>query len=108
VPGGALQNRGHRDPATVARLFAAAIGKGLHTPGSWWRAAGGTRYASAVGMRLTNYLDAEGHPICPSCGKGIGPVESAARIDDCLVHMVCFRAARERQDVGLDPCEPAT
>jgi hypothetical protein len=55
---------------------------------------------------LTNYLDPEGRPICLTCGKAIKPLDSTARVDDCMTHLACFRSARERANAGLDPCAP--
>ena len=55
-------------------------------------------------MDVTNYKD--GNPICPACGKAIGPPENTARVQDCMTHLACFRAAKERVQAGLDPCEP--
>ena len=60
----------------------------------------------ATFMELRNYLDKDGNPICPTCGKGIGPLESTARIQDCMTHLACFRNARQQAKEGLDPCEP--
>ena len=58
-------------------------------------------------MRLANYLDADGMPICTVCGKPIGPVDATAKIEDCLIHLSCFREARQRALSGEEPCEPA-
>src|SRR6185436_2099850 len=53
-------------------------------------------------MDVTNYKD--GNPICPACGKAIGPPENTARVQDCMTHLACFRAAKERaRPPGLGP-----
>ena len=56
----------------------------------------------ATANRLTNYLDAEGYPVCPTCGHAILPAQGVMRIADCMIHVFCFAQAR----VDPEPCEP--
>ena len=70
------------------------------------RTESGAVYAVYVSMELMNYLNPDGYPICPTCGRVIEPIESTARVRDCMTHLTCFRIARDRANAGLDPCEP--
>jgi len=54
-----------------------------------------------VSLPVKNYLDAEGYPVCPTCGRSILPVQNVARVDDCMVHVSCYAVAKEAED----PCE---
>jgi hypothetical protein len=54
-------------------------------------------------IALQNYLDADGHPICPECGLPLEPGQPAARPDGCMVHLECFDAAMAK----LEPCQPS-
>ena len=56
-----------------------------------------------IARELTNYLDAEGYPVCPTCGHAILPAQGVMRIADCMIHVLCFTRAR----VDPEPCEPA-
>ena len=38
---------------------------------------------------LVNYLDVEGFPVCPTCGRAILPVQGVMRIADCMIHVAC-------------------
>ena len=52
---------------------------------------------------LLNYLDQEGAPICPTCGRAIRPHDAVMRIDDCMIHARCVTEAR----MAEEPCEPS-
>ena len=52
---------------------------------------------------LVNYLDVEGFPVCPTCGRAILPVQGVMRIADCMIHVACY--ADTRRD--SEPCEPS-
>ena len=54
-------------------------------------------------VRLSNYVDVNGAPVCPTCGLAILPAHPAMRIDDCMIHVACFHEA-DRKD---QPCQPA-
>lgn len=53
--------------------------------------------------RLVNYSDVEGRPVCPTCGHAILPAQGVVRVEDCMVHVSCYPAARDQDE----PCEPA-
>ena len=50
---------------------------------------------------LHNYTDVEGDPVCPTCGRSIRAAEAVMRVDDCMIHVTCYAAARTRPE----PCE---
>jgi hypothetical protein len=52
---------------------------------------------------LLNYLDKEGAPVCPTCGRPILSHDAAMRIDDCMIHARCVTEARLTEE----PCEPS-
>jgi hypothetical protein len=54
-------------------------------------------------LPLRNYLDAEGAPICPTCGRAILAHDAAMRMEDCMIHVRCFTEAQATED----PCEPS-
>jgi hypothetical protein len=54
-------------------------------------------------ISLLNYLDVEGFPVCPTCGRPILPAQGVMRVDDCMIHVACYADAR----VDPEPCEPS-
>ena len=52
-------------------------------------------------MRLINYTDVEGYPVCPTCGHPIFPGHGVMRVDDCMIHAACYTEARTE----AEPCE---
>jgi len=52
--------------------------------------------------KLANYYDAEGRPVCPTCGQAILLTDPVMRVDDCMVHVRCAHEARMQPD----PCAP--
>jgi hypothetical protein len=52
--------------------------------------------------RLLNYLDIEGRPVCPTCGRSILPSQGVARVADCMIHASCYAEAADDEE----PCEP--
>jgi hypothetical protein len=57
-------------------------------------------------MKARNYESRLGAPICPECGRLILPLDTVARVDDCIVHSYCVIVAEVRTARGEDPCEP--
>ena len=57
-------------------------------------------------MKTRNYQNRHGEPICPECGRLILPMDTVARIEDCVVHSYCVIVAETRTAKGEDPCEP--
>ena len=54
-------------------------------------------------LPLLNYLDSNGAPVCPACGRAILTGQPAMRIDDCMIHVACLEQARETEE----PCAPS-
>jgi len=64
------------------------------------------RWSQRMGtsIPLFNYTDANGAPVCPTCGRPILLTQAVMRIDDCMIHAACYQEA----SVQEEPCEPAT
>jgi len=60
-------------------------------------------HGMGTALPLFNYTDANGAPICPTCGRPILREQAVMRIDDCMIHAWCFKEARHAEE----PCEPA-
>ena len=52
--------------------------------------------------RLVNYNDADGRPVCPTCGRAILAAQGVVRIEDCMIHAICYPEAVDAET----PCEP--
>ena len=52
-------------------------------------------------MSLVNYTDAEGHPVCPTCGRPILPGHGVMRVQSCMIRASCYMEAR----TAAEPCE---
>jgi hypothetical protein len=52
---------------------------------------------------MKNRRDEDGWPICPVCEESIKPGESVGRPDDYMVHIRCYREARERERQAPPP-----
>ena len=57
----------------------------------------------STSVPVLNYVDANGTPVCPTCGRAILPHHPAMRIDDCMIHAWCFTEAQAEDE----PCEPS-
>jgi hypothetical protein len=56
----------------------------------------------STALPLSNYIDANGTPVCPTCGRSILAQHAVMRVDDCMIHAWCFEEANGRDT----PCEP--
>ena len=52
--------------------------------------------------RLVNYTDIEGRPVCPTCGHPIMPAQGVVRVEDCMIHAICYPRALDAET----PCDP--
>ena len=44
--------------------------------------------------KLRNYIDVDGDPVCPTCGRPIRPSQGVMRVQDCMIHAACYGFAR--------------
>ena len=56
----------------------------------------------STALPLFNYVDADGKPVCPTCGHPILPTHAVMRIEDCMIHSWCWEEANGDEE----PCEP--